>query len=156
MNRLGAVALAFAGALGLAAPAEARRWVMENRPEVALVADLPDDAGFEGYSMDRGSVQLDLGWSYREVSALWMPFWAYEDQGMVLFSQNPDGSYMLAPVTAAELDRVKQVTGRDHGREYAFPRAAHLWGWLPMMGILGFILWLRRREAKQREALGVI
>lgn len=143
-------------ALGVAAPAEARRWVVEDAPHVALVADLPDDAGFEGYSMDRGTVPLDLGWSYREVSGLWMPFWAYKDQGLVLFSRAPDGSYMLAPVTPDELDKVKQVTGRDYAREYSFPLTQHLWGWLPMLALAGFILWLRRREAKQREALGVM
>lgn len=156
MNRLGIGALVLAGVLGMSAPAEARRWVMENRPHVALVADLPDDAGFEGYSVDRGSVKLDLGWSYREVSALWMPFWAYEDQGLVLFSQNPDGSYMLAPVTPEELDKVRQVTGHDPVQAYSFALASHLWGWLPMLALAGFIVWLRRREARQREALGVI
>lgn len=148
----GLAALAVAGA----SPAAARSWVVQDQPYVALIADLPDNSGFEGYHEDRGMVPLDLGWSYREISGLWMPFWAYRDQGLVLFSKAPDGSYMLAPVSDAELAKIKDVTGRDVASEYSFPLANHLWGWLPMVALLGFIFWLRRRETRRREALGVI
>ena len=155
--RLGGIIAALAlGALAIA-PAEARRSAMSNTPEVALVADLPDDARFEAYGEDGRPVSLDLGWSYREFSAFWMPFAAWKEAGFVFYAQNADGGAMhLAPATRRELAAIKALTGKDYEAEYRFPYWHYYWGWISVVILLGYALWLRCREKARRNADGMM
>lgn len=138
----------------LTTPADARRSAMSNTPEIALIADLPDDSRFEAYGPDGRTVTLDLGWSYREFSAFWMPFAAWKELGLVFYSRGPDGVTNLAPVTDRELEAIRLLTARDYEREFRFPYWRYFWGWIPVLGIIALVLGLRRAEAKRREAAG--
>ncbi len=82
--------------------------------EIALVADLPNDSRFEAYGPNGDTVTLDLGWSYREFSALWMPFAAWKEAGFVFYARGADGQTNLAPATRRELAAIKLMTQSAH------------------------------------------
>jgi len=156
MRRRMKIALAVAAGALLAAPASARRSAMSNTPEIALVADLPDDARFQAFGPDGSPVTLDLGWSYREFSAFWMPFAAWREEGFVFYSQSPNGTMNVALATRNELLAIKQLTGRDYEKDFRFPYWQHFWGWISVLALLGYVWWLRRREQRRRDALGLM
>jgi hypothetical protein len=155
-GRFGGMMLAAAMALAVAAPAEARRSAMSNTPEIALVADLPDDSRFEAYGSDGKTVTLDLGWSYREFSALWMPFAAWKEHGLVFYSRGADGQTNLAPATRRELSAIKALTGVDYETDYAFPYWQYLWGWIPLTLVIALVFWRRHVEQKRKDAQGIM
>lgn len=154
--RFGGMLLAIATALMVAGPAEARRSAMSNTPEIALIADLPDDSRFEAYGANGETVALDLGWSYREFSALWMPFAAWKEEGFVFYAHGPDGQTHLAPATGRELAAIKQLTGVDYEADYAFPYWQYYWGWGPLALVIGLVVWRRRQEQKRKDAEGIM
>ncbi|MBA3895649.1 MAG: hypothetical protein H0X36_00605 [Sphingomonadaceae bacterium] len=132
-----------------------RRSALTNAPGIELVADLPPDSAFAGYGPDGRPLDLDLGYSYRELSVLWMPIWAEGDGGLVLYSGS-GATLAIAPAGETELARIKAVTGIDYAATYRFPLARHLWGWLPILGVIGSILLVQWRGAKRCEALGIV
>ena len=144
-----------AGAL-LAAPASARRSAMSNTPEIALVADLPNDPRFEAFGPDGSPVMLDLGWSYREFSAFWMPFAAWKEQGFVFYSRGADGTMNVALATRDELLAIKQVTGQDYEANYRFGYWRFFWGWIPVLALIGYVALLWRRERRRKDAEGIM
>ncbi|MBB5685793.1 hypothetical protein [Sphingobium boeckii] len=148
--------LALALAMPVTAWTETRRSAMSNTPEVVLVAELPDDPRFEAYGADGRSVALDLGWSYREFSAFWMPFAAWKEAGFVFYARTPEGDLHIAPATRRELASIKALTGRNYETEYRFPYWRHYWGWISVAVLLGYVLWLRRREKARRDADGMM
>lgn len=148
--------IAAIAAMLLATPVEARRSALSDEPEVELVADLPDNAKVEAYGADGATLKLDLGYSYRELSAFWMPFWAYEDQGIVFFSRGADGRPVLAEATARELASIRERMGRDYVSEYRFNRIKHMWGWLAVLALIGLFVLQHRRERRRRDADGLI
>lgn len=150
------LALALMAGAVMIAPAQARRSAMSNTPEIALVADLPSDSRFEAYGPDGKMVALDLGWSYREFSAFWMPFAAWKEAGFVFYSRAPSGELYVAAATGDELAAIGALTGRHYERDYSFPYWKYLWGWIPVCAIAGYVFWLRRREQKRRDALGLM
>lgn len=154
--RFGGMLLAVAAVLTVVAPAEARRSAMSNTPEIALVADLPNDSRFEAYGPNGDTVTLDLGWSYREFSALWMPFAAWKEAGFVFYSRGADGQTNLAPATRRELAAIKQLTGIDYEADYAFPYWRYYWGWIPLALVIGLIGWRWRQEQKRKDAEGIM
>lgn len=153
---MAALALGALATAPAAATEGSRRSAMSNTPEMALVADLPDDARFEAYGADGRPVTLDLGWSYREFSAFWMPFAAWKEAGFVFYAQTPGGAMHLAPATRRELAAIKALTGKDYEAEYRFPYWRHYWGWISVVILLGYVLWLRRREKARRAADGTM
>ena len=156
MRRRMKIALAVAAGALLAAPASARRSAMSNTPEIALVADLPDDARFQAFGPDGSPVTLDLGWSYREFSAFWMPFAAWREQGFVFYSQSPDGTMNVALATRNELLAIKQLTSKDYEKDFHYPYWQHYWGWIPVLALLGYVWWLWRRERRRKDAEGIM
>jgi hypothetical protein len=85
---VGAAALALYAAAQLYVPdgREPRAFVLTNAPHIALIATMPRTPEFSGYDDKGEPIQLDLGYSYREISALWMPFLVFKDEGFVMFS----------------------------------------------------------------------
>jgi len=148
--------LTVAMVLAVSTPADARRSAMSNTPEVALVADLPDDSRFEAYGPDGRTVTIDLGWSYREFSALWMPFAAWKEEGLVFYSRGTDGQMNLAPATRRELAAIKALTGVDYEADYAFPYWQYYWGWIPLSLVIAFVVRRRRQEQKRKDAEGIM
>jgi hypothetical protein len=157
-----AVSLVIVGAVGLALYAAAQIYVPEGRaprgmmltnaPHITLVATLPRTPEFSGYDDKGEPIQLDLGYSYREVSALWMPFIAFEDQDYVLFSGSGD-AISIAPLTDIDRAAIVKVAGSDPTTSYRFPTFAHVWGWLSVLALaLVTSLMLKRAEWKRDKA----
>jgi hypothetical protein len=134
---------------------EPRRMVLMNSPHITLVATLPRTPEFSGYDDKGEPIQLDLGYSYREVSALWMPFAAFEDQGLVLFSGTGD-NISIAPVTDVDRAAIIKATGSDLTKAYSLPIYAHFWGWLSVMSLV-FVTWLMVKRAEwKRDKAGIM
>ena len=161
---LGVLAVAIAAAFYLSD----RPWNMASTPridEVAVLPDTPELADVRRYT-EIGSGMLPyeggwtlratparpplkLGWTYRETSALRMPFWAAGEFGFVTYLEQPSGIEfgILSPSQVAMLE---QRLGRRFTEDYSFPWYLHLWGWLPLIGLIVWTL-LWRREANLAE-----
>lgn len=93
---------------------------------------------------------LTLGYAYRQVTALKLPFAAYGDPGSVLFDARGKWGPPV-PVddeTAAEL---RQLTGRALDADYTFPLWRYVWGWLLFVPLVLWA-WLQRRAEERRLA----
>ncbi len=154
------VTLVILGVVGLALYAAAQRYVPEGRaprgfaltnaPHIVLVATLPRTPEFSGYDDKGEPIQLDLGYSYREISALWMPFIGSEDQGFVLYSERGD-NVSIAPLTDVDRSAMTKMAGRDPTKSYSFPIYAHIWGWLSIVGLV-CVTWLMIKRAERKRA----
>jgi hypothetical protein len=132
-----------------------RRLVLMNSPHIALVATLPRTPEFSGYDDNGEPVQLDLGYSYREMSALWMPFAAFEDEGHILFSKS-GGEISISPITDVDRAAIIKVAGIDPTESYRFPLYAHIWGWLSVLAAV-FATWLMVKRAEwKRDKAGIM
>jgi hypothetical protein len=154
---LGVVGLALYAAAQLYVPEgrAPRAFALTNAPHIALVARLPRTPEFSGYDDKGEPIQLDLGYSYREISALWMPFFAFQDQGFVMYSGGGD-AISIAPVTDVDRAEITKVAGIDLTKGYSFPYYAHIWGWLSIVG-LAFISWLTIKRAEwKRDKAGIM
>lgn len=92
---------------------------------------------------------IRVGWVYREVSALGMPFFGRAQFGPVTFVALSQGRQfaMMSPAQVALLD---ELAGRRVTADYRFTSYTHYWGWLIVLALIGWTL-LRRREARIRE-----
>ena len=159
------VTVAIAGAVGLALYAAAqlyapegrapRGFALTNAPHIALVATMPRTPEFSGYDDKGEPIQLDLGYSYREVSALWMPFAAFEDQGFVMYAGKGD-NISIAPVNDIDRAAIVKIAGEDLTKSYSFPIYAYVWGWLSVLALV-FITWLMVKRAEwKRDKAGIM
>lgn len=144
-----------------------RPWHLSSTPRVDEVALVPDTSGLADVRRytEVGLAQLPymarqarpgtarpplkLGWSYRELSLLRMPFWASNEVGYVTYLEFPD-HIRIAMLSPAQISRLEQQTGHRFTQDYSFPWHRHLWGWLLFVGlIIWTLLW--RREANLAE-----
>ena len=154
---LAAVALALYTAAQLYVPEgqTPRRLVLMNSPHITRVATLPRTPEFSGYDDKGEPVQLDLGYSYREMSALWMPFAAFEDQGFVLYAGAGD-NISISPITDVDRAAIIKAAGIDLTASYRFPYYTHVWGWLSVLAAV-FVTWLMVKRAEwKRDAAGIM
>jgi hypothetical protein len=132
-----------------------RPFVLMNAPHITLIATMPQTPEFSGYDDKGEPIQLDLGYSYREISALWMPFAAFEDQGFVMFAGSGD-NISIAPVNDIDRAAIRKVTGTDLIKSYSFPYYAHVWGWLLVLALV-FTTWLMVKRAEwKRDKAGIM
>jgi hypothetical protein len=159
------VTLVTLGVVGLALYAAAQHFVPEGRaprafaltnaPHIALVAALPRTPEFSGYDDNGEPIELDLGYSYREISALWMPFVGFEDQGFILYSRRGD-NVSIAPLTDVDRSAMTKMAGRDLTKSYSFPIYAHIWGWLSILGLLCVTWLIIKRVGRKRDKAGIM
>lgn len=146
-----------------------RPWSVVNRPGFERVAEVPPAAQrpMRLWLRDRGiklpwpgvpeaeQPQLTLGYAYREVGALAMPFAAYGDPGMVLF----DGRGRWGPAVPLDGEAEAELTrlaGRSLADDYTFPLWRYLWGWLFVVPLAAWY-WLQlRAEAARKDAEGIL
>jgi hypothetical protein len=158
---LAALALGMAAAFYLSP----RGYMLTNMPRVALVEELPPQADAEklGRFLDYSAILLPkserdaetvrlrpaLGFSYREVSILRVPLFAYADQGYVLFVEGPKQVQMV-PLDADYMKLLEAEAGQPLAAGYTFPWWRHIWGW---SFLIGFIAWwiLQVRAERRRE-----
>ena len=133
--------------------------------EVALIPEGPQFADVRRYA-DYGAAKLPyasdaerpargassparIGWTYRETSALRMPFWASGEFGYVAYVERQSG-ILITPIGEAQMALFEQRAGRAYSQEYSFPWYFHAWGWLIVAGLIVWTL-LWRREANLAE-----
>jgi hypothetical protein len=160
-----AVSLVIVGAVGLALYTAAQLYVPEGRaprgmmptnaPHIALVATLPRIPEFSGYDDKGEPIDLDLGYSYREVSALWMPFLAFEDQGFVMYSGTAD-AISIAPLTDIDRAAIVKAAGNDPTQRYSFPTYVHTWGWLSVIALVLVTWFMIKRAEWKRDKAGIM
>jgi hypothetical protein len=97
---------------------------------------------------------LKVGYSYREVSFLRLPFAAYTEYGIVTFVDTV-GGYKICLLTPGQVEALNEAAGRDFSGIGLQPWR-HVWGWLFVLGIAGLGFLHMRRLAGWREAHGII
>jgi hypothetical protein len=140
-------------------------YMLTNLPMVDQVAALPPGTdvlklrrflNYSAYVIPKAEADSEaqvqppaLGYSYREVSVLKLPLFAYADQGKVLYIEIADRVQMV-PLDADYLALLEKEAGQPLGRDYSFPWWKHVWGWA---FLLGFVLWwvLQVRAERRRE-----
>jgi hypothetical protein len=140
-------------------------YMLTNVPAVEPVASLPPSTdllklrrflNYSAYVIPKIPADLQaevrppaLGYSFREVSVLKLPLFAYADQGKVLYIETADRVQMV-PLDADYLALLEKEAGRPLGRDYNFAWWTHIWGWA---FVLGFVLWwrLQIRAERRRE-----
>jgi hypothetical protein len=170
---LGLLAAAFAITFFLSE----REWGLTSMPRVEAVDTLPDTpelaavrhytqigSGLLPYlprerarhaaSLAQEGQRLKVGFSYREVSILRVPIWASEDNGLVTYFELPSW-YQIALINADQVRLLERISGRSYSG-YSFPRWKHMWGWLFLLGLIGWYLLHRRALARWREETGII
>ena len=145
-----------------------RPWNMTSAPRIAEVAVLPDTPAFadvrrytrigsglfpyarpEPPRASRAEPVLKLGWTYREISGLRLPFWVSDELGFVTYFERPHG-LQFGVLSAAQIGEIEWRLGRRVSEDYRFPWYLHLWGWLPFLGLIVWT-WLWHREADRAE-----
>jgi len=153
-----------------------RPFGLTSTPRVAEVAVIPDEPGFadvRNYAQYGAAVlpymsdaerpilskgegppavenrPAKIGWTYRETSALRMPFWASGEFGYVAYVERQSG-ILITPIGEAQMALFEQRAGRAYSQEYSFPWYFHAWGWLIVAGLIVWTL-LWRREANLAE-----
>ena len=105
--------------------------------------------GRQAPTVSRSDPPLKLGWTYRELSALRLPFWASDEFGFVTYFEQPWG-LQFGVLTSSQVRMIEQRLGRRLTDDYRFPWYLHLWGWLPFLGLILWT-WLWHREANRAE-----
>jgi hypothetical protein len=156
-------------ALGVAAVMvlSPRSWSMLDAPQVVLIAPLPYNPAVEqivnetetGVVIPYGhrpgqsgmappeliAARRYLGFVYRDVSLLKMPFWSYADPGFVAVQPGAEG-YAAELLSRNQVKRIDAATG-GHVADYHFPFWGNLWGWLFVAGFIAWFVLQRRAEA---------
>ena len=133
--------------------------------EVATLPDAPEFADVRRYteigsgllpggSNDEAQAlalrpEMKLGWLHWEYGLARMPFWAASDAGWVTYIDLPHGR-QFAILSPTHVDMIEQRLGRRISDEYAFAWYGRMWGWLLVLGLIGWTL-LNRREARIAE-----
>ena len=78
-----------------------------------------------------------------------MPLWASDEFGFVTYLEHPQG-IEFGILSPSQIAMLEQRLGRRFTEDYAFPWYLHLWGWLPLIGLIVWT-WLWRREADLAE-----
>lgn len=148
-----------------------RNWGLTNRPGVDLVAELSgkvDEAKLNhlltdgvvivptpGDPLEGPNSSPMLGYSYREIALIGLPFLAYPDLGMVLFDETPTG-LRAYPIEAAYLEALEAEAGVPLARDYSFPYYRFLWGWLFVAVLAAWVFLQRRARARGRVELATV
>jgi len=145
-----------------------RPWNLYSMPRMDEVALLPDNTEFADvrrYTEIGSGVMpygpgdevpahglrpvLKLGWLHSESGLVRMPFLASSDVGWVTYIELPNG-VQFGTLRQSHIAMIEQRLGRRVTDEYAFPWHRKLWGWLVLLGLVGWTL-LNRREARLEE-----
>jgi hypothetical protein len=169
MNRV--ILLLLAAGIAAVLLLSPRSWSMVNTPRIQEVAILPETTAvdtalegiypamvlpyFPGEAGARAAASLTrqrdhrLGIAYREVGLMKMPFWAYEEGGLVAYRELPQG-YSVEPLGPEEVAALEAATGQKYSTRHLI-LWPHLWGWL---FAVGFLLWwfVANREEARRAA----
>ncbi len=102
------------------------------------------------------SEPVRLGYAIKEYVALAMPFFAHEDLGYSLYVDN-GGQYMyFAPLGDEGLKLLRAELKTPIGEGYTFRWWNHMWGWIPLLALVGIIVLELRRARYKRLQSGIL
>lgn len=103
-----------------------------------------------------GEEPVKLGYSITEYVALAMPFFAHEDLGYSLYVDN-GGQYMyFAPLGDDGVKLLRQELKAPIGERYTFRWWNHVWGWIPLLALIGIVVLELRRARIKRVQSGIL
>jgi hypothetical protein len=97
---------------------------------------------------------LKVGYSYREVSFLRLPFAAYTEFGIVTFVDTV-GGYKICLLSPEQVKMLNEAAGRDFSK-IGLQAWRHVWGWFFLLGGGALGILHMRRMARWREIHGII
>ena len=93
-----------------------------------------------------------LGYSIKEFVALSMPFFAKKEYGYTLYVDG-DSTMYFYPLDDEMLKQVRGEVGAPIGEDFTFRWWNHMWGWIPLLSLVGIVvLELRRARIKRLES----
>lgn len=93
-----------------------------------------------------------LGYSINEYVALSMPFFATRDFGYTLYVDN-DSEMEFGPLDDEGLKRLRDEVKAPIGEGFTFRWWNHVWGWVPVLSLIGIIaLEVRRTRIKRMQS----
>lgn len=97
-----------------------------------------------------------LGYSVKEYVAFAMPFFAYKDFGYTLYIDD-GGQYMyFAPLDDDGMKMLRGELKTPIGEGYTFRWWNHMWGWIPLLALIGIIVLEVRRARIKRLQSGIL
>lgn len=91
-----------------------------------------------------------LGWVVREGSLLSFPLFAWRQSELTVYTEDGYG-YRMAGLTTEQRAAVERA-----GAVGWFPWWRHVWGWLPLAALAGFIWAELRWQDRRRALMGII
>lgn len=133
MIRLKFLALVVISTLTLAGTAHAARipynW---GGASIVQVADLPNGGAFK-----LNGQEYDLGWHQNAYSLAFLPFWASDGDGYVLYNEI-GRSVSWKPLTPELVAEIGKMTNRSFPAQYQVSFFAKTWGWLVLAVLIAF------------------
>ncbi|MBN8815530.1 MAG: hypothetical protein J0J06_08805 [Sphingomonas sp.] len=101
-------------------------------------------------------VPAKLGYSITEYVALAMPFFAQKDFGYTLYVDD-GGQYMyFAPLGDEGIAKLREELKTPIGEDYTFRWWNHMWGWIPLLALIGIVVLEVRRARIKRLHSGIL
>ena len=124
-----------------------------RRLTVSTLKRAVDEASDPGF---RADAPVRLGYSIKEYVALAMPFFAHEDLGYALYVDD-GGQYMyFGPIGDEGLKLLRDETRTPIGEGFTFRWWNHMWGWIPLLALIGIIVLEIRRARIKRSQSGIL
>jgi hypothetical protein len=96
-----------------------------------------------------------LGYSIKEYVALSMPFFATKDFGYTLYVDN-DTMMSFSPLDDDGLKKLRDEVKAPIGEGFTFRWWNHMWGWIPLLALIGIIVLELRRAGIKRRQSGIL
>lgn len=129
-----------------------RRLTVTRLAEIAKRPPANDYASESAWYRDHPA---KLGYSIKEFVALSMPFFATKDFGTTLYVD--DGSTMFfAPLDEEGLKKLRDEVKAPVGEGYTFRWWNHMWGWIPLLALIGIVVLEVRRAGIKRRQSGIL
>lgn len=96
-----------------------------------------------------------LGYSIKEVVAFSMPFFATKDYGYTLYVDGDSRMYFY-PLDDDMLKQLRDDVKVSVGQGYTFRWWNHMWGWIPLLALIGIVVLELRRAGIKRRQSGIL
>lgn len=104
----------------------------------------------------RSDAPAKLGYSIKEYVALAMPFFAYKDFGNTLYIDDGGQIMYFSPLGDDGMKMLRSELKTPIGEGYTFRWWNHMWGWIPLLALVGIIVLEVRRARIKRLQSGMM
>lgn len=107
---------------------------------IVQVADLPNGGPFR-----LNGEEFDLGWHQNAYSIAFLPFWASDGDGYVLYNEK-GRSVSWKPLTPELVAEIGKMTNRSFPAQYQVPFFSRTWGWMVLAALMAFAVIKQRMQ----------